>query len=88
MKFITIVSALCLLDCEDESAFHKRQSDNRKQSVEHILTIDGCRVYRFEDVGQYRYLTTCNGSVAWKENRYVGKIIRRIPHEIQTVRAE
>lgn len=36
--------------------------------VSRLFEVDGCRVYRFVDAGNYRYFTNCSGSTEWKES--------------------
>jgi len=41
------------------------ETNNNNFNVELLFEVDGCKVYRFWDVG-YKYFTTCNGSVNLK----------------------
>jgi len=50
--------------------------------VTYLFTVDGCKVYRFED-GYKHYLTTCTGSVSTQQ--HCGKNCT-YPDETQTVR--
>lgn len=69
----------------------KSASDNNPTyKVEYLFEHDGCKVYRFMDMGNYIYFTNCQGDVTSIENdsvRHVNKIrreqvkIRREPIE-------
>ena len=43
--------------------------------VDKLFTIEGCTVYRFSDVGAYRYFTNCSGSTSWDQQS--GKTSKR-----------
>ena len=45
------------------TAIKIRKSDNREIPYSHLLTIDNCKVYRFEDGGRLRYIAICPHSV-------------------------
>lgn len=62
--------------------------NNPSYKVEYLFEHDGCKVYRFMDMGNYIYFTNCQGDVTSIENdsvRHVNKIrkeqvkIRREP---------
>jgi hypothetical protein len=55
------------------------KTDNKNFEVQLLFEIDGCKVYRFFD-GDFKYFTTCNGSVSSKTTE---KHARNF--EIQTV---
>lgn len=37
--------------------------NNRTYHVHYLFEHDGCRVYRFQDIGNYVYFTNCAGDV-------------------------
>ena len=37
--------------------------NNRTYHVHYLFEHDGCRVYRFQDIGNYVYFTNCTGDV-------------------------
>lgn len=37
--------------------------NNETYNVEYLFEHDGCKVYRFRDMGNYVYFTNCNGNV-------------------------
>ena len=58
--------------------------NNPSYKVEYLFEHDGCKVYRFMDMGNYIYFTNCEGDVTSIENdsvRIVNKI-RRQPVKI------
>lgn len=66
----------------------KSASDNNPSyKVEYLFEHEGCKVYRFMDMGNYIYFTNCQGDVTSIENdsvRHVNKIRResaKIPKE-------
>jgi hypothetical protein len=57
---LVALGALVLLVCGcKQPAIDSRPSDNANISVDLLLTIDGCKVYRFYDNGSARYVTIC-----------------------------
>lgn len=64
--------------------------NNPSYKVEYLFEHDGCKVYRFMDMGNYVYFTNCQGDVTSIENdsiRIVNKI-RRQPVKIHRERIE
>jgi len=43
------------------------QQVNAEFRVDTLFTKDGCTVYRFYDIGNYRYFTNCAGVTTWTE---------------------
>jgi Domain of unknown function (DUF4884) len=41
--------------------FTKTASNNKDYKVSFLFEHDGCKVYRFEDRGEFIYFTSCNG---------------------------
>ncbi len=58
MRKTMLALALLVCGCE-RPAMESRPSDNANISVDLLLTIDGCKVYRFYDNGHARYVTIC-----------------------------
>lgn len=55
---------LTLLSCKRAGkAIIPTNNDNFE--VELLFEADGCKVYRFKDLGEYKYFSTCQGSVEW-----------------------
>ena len=42
--------------------------NNKTYTVEYLFEQDGCKVYRFEDNGNYVYFTNCKGDVTSIKN--------------------
>ncbi|WP_455638894.1 DUF4884 domain-containing protein [Parabacteroides sp.] len=54
--------------------------NNPSYKVEYLFEHDGCKVYRFMDMGHYIYFTNCQGDVTSIENdsvRTVNKVRRQ-----------
>lgn len=60
-------------------------ANNSSYRVEYLFEHDGCKVYRFMDMGHYIYFTNCQGDVTSIENDSIrtGNKIRRQPVIIQ-----
>lgn len=58
--------------------------NNSTYRVEYLFEHDGCKVYRFMDMGHYIYFTNCQGDVTSIENDSVRTVnkIRREPVKI------
>lgn len=54
--------------------------NNPSYRVEYLFEHDGCKVYRFMDMGNYVYFTNCQGDVTSIENDSV-RIINKIRRE-------
>jgi len=76
MKKIFFLSLL-LTGCGDvPQPLSKAQTDNSDYRVEKLFTSDSCTVYRFYDMGNYRYFTNCKGTTTWRES--AGKTTREV----------
>lgn len=78
MKVLTnlIVLALCIIgisSCYTEIPLKSGKSENNKTyQVSYLFEHDGCKVYRFYDMGNYVYFTT-RGDVNSISNDSTGK---------------
>jgi hypothetical protein len=53
-----------LLSCTYQIPISKVKPENNKTyEVEFLFEHDGCKIYRFQDYGNYVYFTNCNGDV-------------------------
>ena len=57
-KLVVALSCLILAACS-EPAESTASSSNPNVSVEKLLTVDDCTVYRFQDGGYNRYFSSC-----------------------------
>lgn len=74
-----------LSSCATERPISKAAPDNNPSyRVEYLFEHDGCKVYRFMDMGHYIYFTNCQGDVSSMENDSVRTVnkIRREPLKI------
>ena len=87
MKPIVLLLPLAafLASCEEIEGKPVATSNN-DATVELLFVVDDCRVYRFYDKYNYRYLTTCTGSVSWEESVGSGKSRHTVQQQIQTER--
>lgn len=65
IKIMGIALLLALAGCGMQPESQVKAGDG---TVSRLFEVDGCRVYRFVDVGTYRYFTNCSGSTEWKES--------------------
>jgi len=86
IRTLIVAIAIALASCTAEPV-STQSTDNPTIPIAHLLTIDGCKVYRFHDAGKARYLTTCpRASVSQSDSEPCGKgCTRQAPEEIQTV---
>jgi hypothetical protein len=67
MKKILILAAiLALAGCSKPA--ETSTSVGREFVVDKLFTHEGCTVYRFNDGGNNRYFTNCQGSTSWTES--------------------
>lgn len=74
-----------LSSCATKRPISKTAPDNNPSyRVEYLFEHDGCKVYRFMDMGHYIYFTNCQGDVSSMENDSVRTVnkIRREPIRI------
>lgn len=64
MKKLLLI-ALIFAGCKRE-AEKQVESTNQHFKVELLFEVDGCKVYRFHDMGGSKYFTTCKGSISWE----------------------
>jgi hypothetical protein len=55
-KIIAIIAVSVLLTSCYRDPINIEQTDNREFHVEHIFTVDSCKVYRFHDGGRHHYV--------------------------------
>lgn len=67
MKALLAVLALAALAGCNKPA-ETSTAVGREFVVDKLFTHEGCTVYRFEDGGNKRYFTNCNGSMNWRES--------------------
>lgn len=73
---ITLTALALLSGCDIDSMPRQRPESITKAGngyqVERLFTYDGCIVYRFDDWGNPRYFTRCDGEtssdVSWRES--------------------
>jgi hypothetical protein len=67
--FLLMVTMLSGYSCSVQSPLAYTKADNNKTyTVEYLFEHEGCKVYRFEDNGNYVYYTNCKGDVTSIKN--------------------
>jgi hypothetical protein len=67
MKIILPLIAMLLTGCATQEPLQTKKSDNNKTfEVDYLFEHEGCKVYRFYDLGKYVYFTNCNGEAIVK----------------------
>lgn len=63
--FVVCLSLVILGSCavENKALLETKSDNNDKYKVNYLFEHDGCKVYRFYDLGNYVYFTNCNGNV-------------------------
>ncbi len=57
-------STISLVSCFTSVPLKRGKSDNNETyRVQYLFEHDGCKVYRFYDMGNYVYFTNCQGNV-------------------------
>nr|WP_231496802.1 DUF4884 domain-containing protein [Prevotella sp. 10(H)] len=63
----------------------KAPDNNATYRVDYLFEHEGCKVYRFQDMGEYIYFTNCSGSLTTITNdstRYrIQTIVKNDPSE-------
>lgn len=73
MKKLILISFIALsASCCNSIEGTSKKILNNNSDLELLFEHDGCKVYRFRDMREYRYYTDCRGSVSWSEQQ--GKI--------------
>lgn len=71
----------CLSSCVSQIPLTKEKPvNNSTYQVEYLFKHEGCKVYRFMDMGHYIYFTNCEGDVTSIESdsvRTVNRISRK-----------
>lgn len=73
---IAILSLTVLTACDPitreqrdrANAIRQEQADKTDHQMVQVLSKDGCKVYRFYDMGHYRYFANCTGSVTIRQS--------------------
>lgn len=63
--FPTLLALVLLLSCgaTKRPISKTRAYNNQNFFIEYLFEHDGCKVYRFQDQGNYVYFTNCNSDV-------------------------
>lgn len=78
---LLLVCNACLSSCVSQIPLTKEKPvNNSTYQVEYLFEHEGCKVYRFRDMGHYIYFTNCEGDVTSIESdsvRTVNRISRK-----------
>lgn len=61
MRVLILLSVLVLAACEATEAVDTRRTNNPSIPVSLLFDHEGCKVYRFEADGRFRYFANCAG---------------------------
>ncbi|MFD2575739.1 DUF4884 domain-containing protein [Haoranjiania flava] len=62
--FVLLILAFFLLtSCFAKPIARQIPQNNTTYQVDYLFEHDGCKVYRFYDIGEYVYFTNCSGNV-------------------------
>lgn len=66
---LLMVTLLSGYSCSVQSPLTSTKADNNKTyTVQYLFEHDGCKVYRFQDDGNFVYFTNCKGDVTSIKN--------------------
>ena len=66
---LTAIVMLSISSCKTNKPLISTQAQNNTTyEVSYLFEHDGCKVYRFYDMGNYVYFTNCNGEAIAIEN--------------------
>lgn len=64
-----MITMLGVYSCSVQSPLVYTKADNNKTySVDYLFEHEGCKVYRFQDNGNFVYFTNCKGDVSSIKN--------------------
>ena len=67
---LLLVCNACLSSCVSQIPLTKEKPvNNSTYQVEYLFEHEGCKVYRFMDMGHYIYFTNCKGDVTSIDTR-------------------
>lgn len=82
MRGLLLLALLPFVGCTTK-AISTARTDNDRIQVDLLFTHEGCKVYRFEDAGYFRYYAVCGGAATVSSRVQVDKTSR--PDELPTV---
>ncbi len=70
LKYLLVIGFFTFFSsCLPQRPISKKAPENNKTyQVEYLFEHNGCKVYRFFDLGHYIYFTNCSGDVTSIEN--------------------
>jgi hypothetical protein len=80
-----IIIALLFASCDEGREPEKEvKSTNESYRIQLLFSVDGCKVYRFYDKGEWRYFANTKGSVSSYHSEQSGKTRTTEQHSIET----
>jgi hypothetical protein len=68
-SIMLLIASATFASCSIQKPISKTSPENnRSYDVEYLFEHDGCKVYRFRDMGQFIYFTNCQGNVTAVKN--------------------
>ncbi len=80
-NFLLAFSAIFLISCGimRQPVTTTVPDNNKTYQVDYLFEHDGCKVYRFQDIGHYVYFTNCVGDVtSIKKDSTESRVINQI----------
>jgi hypothetical protein len=68
-SFMLLIASAMIVSCSIQQPISKTSPENNRTcDIEYLFEHDGCKVYRFRDMGQNIYFTNCQGIVTTVKN--------------------
>ncbi len=84
LAVLVLTLLLFMLTACAEDAEQIAQSSNPNVKVEQLLTVEGYKVFRFEDGGHFIYFVIPSGSTHWSRTVSTGKSAITYKHDVYT----
>lgn len=80
MRYLSMVALVFLTACYGQHPLTRGPADNNgTYKVAYLFEQDGCKVYRFEDKGNWVYFTNCRGEVLKGDSASVQNTTHLVP---------
>ena len=80
--YLMALVGVCFAACTQRQPIYSKPTvNNRDYRVEYLFEHDGCKVYRFQDMGHWIYFTNCQGEAIMQTDS--SSVIRNTTHRKQ-----